>query len=459
MLFPGGNAGDITRPGCTVTIRAIAKSYGSSVPALDGVSLDIRDGEFVTLLGASGSGKTTTLMIVAGFTPPDAGDVLLDGHSIISLPPERRGIGVVFQNYALFPHMTAVRNVAFPLRMRAVPRRKALARAEAALERVGLGGFGSRLPSQLSGGQQQRVALARALVFEPGLLLMDEPLGALDRALREQMKAEIRRLHRELGITIVYVTHDQEEALTLSDRIALMHRGRIVQIGTPADLYDRPTNAFVAASSAKARSSRAPSRITDAQNMLSSQPVAVLLFVPARRTCRKALAPCCCCAPSGSPFTRILLEGAANPPKSSDSVYVGDVTRLPLRLQGGAALSVKYLNRTGVASLAPGMRVHVTWDPQDAILLPAAELSMMEGLSHDQGLEAVSTHGSPRCERLRRDDWTVFPRHPGKADKGELVVVGWGGSRAAAMREVMFQPFERATGIRVRDDGPPRQRR
>ena len=371
MPIPGGNAGDITRPGCTVTIRAIAKSYGSSVPALDGVSLDIRDGEFVTLLGASGSGKTTTLMIVAGFTPPDAGDVLLDGHSIISLPPERRGIGVVFQNYALFPHMTAVRNVAFPLRMRAVPRRKALARAEAALERVGLGGFGPRLPSQLSGGQQQRVALARALVFEPGLLLMDEPLGALDRALREQMKAEIRRLHRELGITIVYVTHDQEEALTLSDRIALMHRGRIVQIGTPADLYDRPTNAFVAgfigessliegtvAHSGRTEHALLPTGggppLRARASHLPEGARAVLLLRPERVAVHTDTA-----------------GGSGQSAEIVDSVYVGDVTRLTLRLQGGAALNVKYLNRTGVASLAPGMRVHVTWDPHDAILLPA----------------------------------------------------------------------------------------
>jgi putative spermidine/putrescine transport system ATP-binding protein len=371
MLFPGGNAGDITRPGCTVTIRAIAKSYGSSVPALDGVSLDIRRGEFVTLLGASGSGKTTTLMIVAGFTPPDAGDVLLDGHSIISLPPERRGIGVVFQNYALFPHMPAVRNVAFPLRMRAVPRSKALARAEAALERVGLGGFGSRLPSQLSGGQQQRVALARALVFEPGLLLMDEPLGALDRALREQMKAEIRRLHRELGITIVYVTHDQEEALTLSDRIALMHRGRIVQIGTPADLYDRPTNAFVAgfigesslvegtvAHFGRTEHALLPTGggppLRARASHLPEGARAMLLLRPERVAVHTD-------TPGGSGQSAEIV----------DSVYVGDVTRLTLRLQGGAALNVKYLNRTGVASLAPGMRVHVTWDPHDAILLPA----------------------------------------------------------------------------------------
>jgi putative spermidine/putrescine transport system ATP-binding protein len=363
----------MTRPGCTVTIRAIAKSYGSSVPALDGVSLDISDGEFVTLLGASGSGKTTTLMIVAGFTPPDAGDVLLDGHSVISLPPERRGIGVVFQNYALFPHMTAVRNVAFPLRMRSVPRRKALARAEAALERVGLGGFGRRLPSQLSGGQQQRVALARALVFEPGLLLMDEPLGALDRALREQMKAEIRRLHRDLGITIVYVTHDQEEALTLSDRIALMHRGRIVQIGTPADLYDRPTNAFVAGfigeSSLIEGTVAHTGRIEHALLPTGGGPPlrARASHLPEGARAVLLLRPERVAVHTDTP------GGSGQPAEIVDSVYVGDVTRLTLRLQGGAALNVKYLNRTGVVLLEPGMRVHVTWDPHDAILLPATD--------------------------------------------------------------------------------------
>ena len=222
--------------GSTLGIVGLIKRYGEGAAAVDDVSLDLGAGEFVSLLGASGSGKTTTLMMVAGFTPPDGGAVLLDGQPITHLAPERRGIGVVFQNYALFPHMSVLRNVAFPLRMRGIGGGESARRALGALDRVGLAGFEARLPAQLSGGQQQRVALARALVFEPGLLLMDEPLGALDRALRETMKLEIRRLHRELGITVLYVTHDQEEALTLSDRVALMSGGRIVQVGSASDL-------------------------------------------------------------------------------------------------------------------------------------------------------------------------------------------------------------------------------
>src|SRR5215475_7689794 len=223
----GSKAGSVNARGASLRIAALSKRYeGARTIAVDDLSLDVAAGEFVSLLGASGSGKTTTLMAVAGFTPPD-----------------KRGIGVVFQNYALFPHMSALRNVMFPLRMRGVASGEAKHRAERSLERVGLGPLGHRLPAQLSGGQQQRVALARAIVFEPGLMLMDEPLGALDRALREKMKAEIRRLHRELGITILYVTHDQEEALALSDRIALMQQGRIAQIGTPAELYERPNSA------------------------------------------------------------------------------------------------------------------------------------------------------------------------------------------------------------------------
>jgi putative spermidine/putrescine transport system ATP-binding protein len=357
------------RAGATVSIQGIGKRYGTAAPALDGVSLDIAAGEFVTLLGASGSGKTTTLMIVAGFTPPDAGEVTIDGQSVIGLPPERRGIGVVFQNYALFPHMTALRNVAFPLRMRAVPRGEAVRRAEAALERVGLAGLGARLPSQLSGGQQQRVALARALVFEPGLLLMDEPLGALDRALREQMKAEIRRLHRDLGITILYVTHDQEEALTLSDRIGLMHRGRIVQIGTPIELYEHPATRFVAQFIGESSLIEGTVGVAGSAGSFLV-PLGGGPPLPARMTA----------LPEGTPAALLLrpekvvlhpMEGQAEVATAElvDVVYVGDITRSVLRLDGGATLVAKHMNRAGLPTLAPGMRVRVTWSPDDAILL------------------------------------------------------------------------------------------
>ncbi|HVO88812.1 MAG TPA: ABC transporter ATP-binding protein, partial [Casimicrobiaceae bacterium] len=202
--------------------------------------------EFLTLLGPSGSGKTTTLMLLAGFEAPTAGEILLEGKPLSRVPPYDRNIGVVFQNYALFPHMSIAENIGFPLSVRGVPASDIARRVERALDMVQLGGYGARKPAQLSGGQQQRVAVARALVFEPKLILMDEPLGALDKQLREQMQLEIRRLHQRLGVTMVYVTHDQSEALTMSDRIAVFHRGRIQQLDTPERMYEYPRNAFVA---------------------------------------------------------------------------------------------------------------------------------------------------------------------------------------------------------------------
>jgi spermidine/putrescine ABC transporter ATP-binding subunit len=226
-------------------LSRLSKRYPNQV-AVDALDLEVQAGEFLTLLGPSGSGKTTTLMMVAGFTSPSEGDILLSGRSIAGLAPERRNIGVVFQNYALFPHMTVADNVGFPLRMRGQPRAAIEEKVRGALRLVRLEGFEARLPKQLSGGQQQRVAFARALVFDPDLLLMDEPLGALDKNLREQMKFELKRIHAELGVTILYVTHDQEEAVTMSDRVALMNNGVIAQLGTAHELYERPATRFVA---------------------------------------------------------------------------------------------------------------------------------------------------------------------------------------------------------------------
>ena len=229
-----------------VRLQGIGKTYDGSTRVVDELDLDIERGEFLTLLGPSGSGKTTTLMMLAGFETPTSGAILLDGKPLAHLPPYKRQIGMVFQNYALFPHMSVAENIAFPLSVRNIGRAEAAGRVERALEMVQLGGYGSRRPAQLSGGQQQRVAVARALVFEPKLVLMDEPLGALDKQLREQMQLEIRRLHQRLGVTMVYVTHDQHEALTMSDRIAVFHRGRIQQLDTPEKIYEEPGNAFVA---------------------------------------------------------------------------------------------------------------------------------------------------------------------------------------------------------------------
>ncbi|WP_138464516.1 ABC transporter ATP-binding protein [Poseidonocella sp. HB161398] len=228
-----------------ITLDALRKTYGDYV-ALDDVSLAIRPGEFLTLLGPSGSGKTTLLMALAGFVRPEAGRILIGGRDVTRLAPNRRDIGIVFQNYALFPHMDVLANVEYPLRLRKVSRRQARERAMAALARVKLDAFAGRDISQLSGGQRQRVALARAIVFEPRIMLMDEPLSALDKNLREHMQLEIRRLHDDLGITTIYVTHDQREALTMSDRIAVMKDGCIRQIDAPQDIYSRPGSGFVA---------------------------------------------------------------------------------------------------------------------------------------------------------------------------------------------------------------------
>jgi putative spermidine/putrescine transport system ATP-binding protein len=229
-----------------VRIEGLRKSYDGRSFAVDGLSLTVLSGEFLTLLGPSGSGKTTTLMMLAGFEQPNAGTISFEGHSIQNLPPHKRDFGMVFQNYALFPHLSVSDNVAFPLSVRHLPKAEVSRRVGRALDMVQLTGLERRFPAQLSGGQQQRVALARALVFEPRLVLMDEPLGALDKRLREQMQSEIKRLHRELSLTIVYVTHDQTEAMAMSDRVAVFHRGRIRQLDTPWAIHEEPANGFIA---------------------------------------------------------------------------------------------------------------------------------------------------------------------------------------------------------------------
>jgi putative spermidine/putrescine transport system ATP-binding protein len=229
-----------------VTFEKVRKTYDGRTLVVSDLDLEIRKGEFLTMLGPSGSGKTTCLMMLAGFEHPTSGRITLGGRSIDGVPPHRRDIGVVFQNYALFPHMSVLENIAFPLSVRKVSKAEMEQRARAALGMVHLQHLADRKPGQLSGGQQQRVALARALVFEPVLILMDEPLGALDKQLREAMQYEIKHLHERLGVTIVYVTHDQGEALTMSDRVAVFNEGKIQQLSTPKELYERPQNAFVA---------------------------------------------------------------------------------------------------------------------------------------------------------------------------------------------------------------------
>ena len=241
-------SGDERRRALTgvVSLEGVRKTYDGKTYAVEQLDLTIEPGEFLALLGPSGSGKTTTLMMLAGFEQPSTGDILLNGRSILGQPPHARDFGMVFQNYALFPHLSVADNIAFPLSVRRRPRAETEERVKRMLDLVRLGGFGHRFPGQLSGGQQQRVALARALVFEPRLVLMDEPLGALDKRLREEMQHEIKRLHRTLGLTVVYVTHDQGEAMSMSDRVAVFHEGRIRQFGPPRVVHEAPADGFVA---------------------------------------------------------------------------------------------------------------------------------------------------------------------------------------------------------------------
>lgn len=235
---------DISDP--LVRFIEVQKSYDGEILVVKNLNLDIERGEFVTMLGPSGSGKTTCLMMLAGFEPATHGEITLDGVSINNVAPHKRGIGMVFQNYALFPHLSVAENLAFPLEVRRMSKVETKEKVNRALDMVQLGGFGGRRPAQLSGGQQQRVAVARALVFDPQLILMDEPLGALDKQLREQMQYEIKHIHERLGVTVVYVTHDQAEALTMSNRIAVFNDGVIQQLAAPEALYEKPENAFVA---------------------------------------------------------------------------------------------------------------------------------------------------------------------------------------------------------------------
>ena len=229
-----------------VKFAKVDKSYDGKVLVVKDLNLDIAEGEFITMLGPSGSGKTTCLMMLAGFETPTNGEIYLDGNPISNIPPHKRGIGMVFQNYALFPHMTVYENLAFPLKVRKFSKDETDKKVEKALSMVSLSGFGSRMPGQLSGGQQQRVAVARALVFDPAVVLMDEPLGALDKNLRESMQYEIKHIHESIGVTVVYVTHDQSEALTMSNRIAVFNDGKVQQLSSPDKLYEEPVNSFVA---------------------------------------------------------------------------------------------------------------------------------------------------------------------------------------------------------------------
>jgi putative spermidine/putrescine transport system ATP-binding protein len=328
LLIPTEHSGATTATPA-IRLTGLTKSFGALV-AVDNLNLDIAEGEFFAMLGPSGSGKTTVLRLIAGFEQPTVGTIELRGQDVTSRAPFDRDVNTVFQDYALFPHMTVLENVAYGLRVRGVSRTRRTELAQAALESVALAGFGDRKPSQLSGGQRQRVALARATVVEPKVLLLDEPLGALDLKLREQMQVELKALQRSLGITFIFVTHDQEEALTLSDRIAVFNAGRIEQLGTPTEIYESPASPFVAS-------------FVGTSNIFDAAEAHRLLGVSGVASIRPekiALTP---------PGTAVEAGAVALPGTIAEVIYLGTATRLLVELADGRRLSVLEQNTTGRA--------------------------------------------------------------------------------------------------------------
>jgi spermidine/putrescine ABC transporter ATP-binding subunit len=355
-----------------IELRGLTKRYGDE-PVVNAIAASIAPAEFFSLLGPSGSGKTTTLMMVAGFVRPDAGTVLLDGEDIAQLPPQKRGFGMVFQNYAIFPHLNVFENIAFPLRARRWANEAIGERVNWALELVRLGRFADRDARRLSGGQQQRVALARAIVFHPPVVLMDEPLGALDKNLRFEMQVEIKEIQQRLGMTVLYVTHDQEEAMSMSDRIAILNHGRIEQIGSPGEVYERPANPFVG-------------RFLGEANLIAGTVMAdvgevVRLRLPSGRELRAPRSGSC---GSGRGMLFIRPErveitpggsGAGDPEanmlagKVRRCSFLGNILRYAVDLDGASPLIVDLQNAAGVSPLPVGASVVLRWPVADSLIL------------------------------------------------------------------------------------------
>jgi putative spermidine/putrescine transport system ATP-binding protein len=356
-----------------IHLDRVSKSYGG-FQALREVSLTVRQGEFVTLLGPSGSGKSTLLNLIAGTSSPDSGSIHLNGKDARHLDVDQRGLGMVFQHYALIPHMTVFDNIAFPLRVRKVPRVEIKRRVEAVMTLVGLDAVGRRRPSELSGGQQQRVSLARCIVYNPPVILMDEPLGALDKQLREQMQLEIKRLHAELGITMVYVTHDQDEALTMSDRIVLMRDGKIEQLGTPEQLYFHPETCFAA--SFLGHSNLIKGTVSRRDHAMGGMSLDTSCGIFPVQDATGAMA-------AGAEMTllvrpeniELLYNDSHGDGRASlqatvdDSVVLGGVIRHFLTLSNGTPLIVQELNRAACIRPRRGEVVRAGWLPSDGLLL------------------------------------------------------------------------------------------
>ena len=355
-----------------VRFEGVQKSYDGDTLVVKDLNLDIARGEFLTMLGPSGSGKTTCLMMLAGFETTTSGAIYLGDQRIDNVPPHKRDIGMVFQNYALFPHMTVAENLAFPLKVRKVPKSEIDERVNGALEMVELGAFGSRMPAQLSGGQQQRVAVARALVFRPALVLMDEPLGALDKNLREQMQYEIKRIHENLGVTVVYVTHDQSEALTMSNRIAVFNDGVVQQLAPPEDLYERPENAFVAAFIGE--NNRLRGKVTGLNGATCTVSVADGSEIKAHKVAVDSV---------GAPSTlslrpeRVVIDPGEGqfpnvfPARIEELIYLGDHIRTRATVCGNSDFVIKIPNAQGTRPIAVGETVRVGWATEDCRALDA----------------------------------------------------------------------------------------
>jgi putative spermidine/putrescine transport system ATP-binding protein len=351
-----------------IVFRDISKSYGPSV-ALHGTNLTVRRGEFLSLLGPSGSGKSTILNIIAGAVAPSSGSIVLDGKDVSTVPPRERGLGMVFQNYALLPHLNVFDNVAFPLRIRGVAKSEIQQRVRNALERVGLTGYEQRKPREMSGGQQQRVGIARCIVYSPSVILMDEPLGALDKKLRDQLQGEIKRLHRDLGTTLVYVTHDQEEALNLSDRVCLMNGGRIAQLGTPDELYFEPVSEFVADFVGE---SNLLEGVVDGPNIVRLNDGSALKV---RSNEGHA---------SGSRVKVLVRPEKIDVVEDSEvssadmnvckgaitqTSFIGGMTRFELKLSTGGALLVKTISARAAERAPLGQTLTVRWSARDSVVL------------------------------------------------------------------------------------------
>ena len=348
-----------------LSLRDITKSFGET-QVLRGISIDIRRGEFITFLGSSGCGKTTTLRIIAGLEEPDSGAVLLEGRDVTALAPNRRDVNTVFQSYALFPHMTVEQNVAYSLRLKKVPKAQQQRTAQELLELVQLAGYEKRMPAELSGGQRQRVAIARALAGRPRVLLLDEPLGALDLQLRRQMQVELKRLQKKLGVTFLYITHDQEEALNMSDRIVVMREGRFEQIGTPGEVYDHPRTAFVARFVGSANVIRGVARQSGGETRLETAGGWVPLL-PGEKNCPDGAAVSLAVRSEQLRFARSetgASQGEGIRAVVKEKSFAGGMLRIAFTLEEGEEVTA---SRHGIdLDLHPGEEVLLSWDPRTA---------------------------------------------------------------------------------------------